>query len=52
LPMFGFALATYPRLNAWAERLAERASWQQTTPAPEVIQAALPNVKKILERRL
>jgi glutathione S-transferase len=52
LPMFGFALTTYPRLNAWGERLAGRASWQQTIPAPEAIQAALPNVKKILERRL
>lgn len=52
LPMFGFSFATYPRLNAWVERLAGRASWQQTTPAPEVIQAALPNVKQILERRL
>ncbi len=52
LPMFRLALAPYPRLNAWAKRLAGRASWQQTTPAPEVIQAALPNVKKILERRL
>jgi len=52
LPMFRFALTTYPRLNAWAKRLAGRASWQETTPAPEAIQAALPNVKKILERRL
>jgi glutathione S-transferase len=51
LPMFRLALAPYSRLNAWAKRLAGRASWQQTTPAPEVIQAALPNVKKILERR-
>lgn len=51
LPMFRLALAPYPRLNAWAKRLAARASWQQTTPAPEVIQAALPNVRKILERR-
>ena len=51
LPMFRLALAPYPRLNAWAKRLAARTSWQQTTPAPEVIQAALPNVRKILERR-
>lgn len=51
LPMYGFSLETYPQLQAWAERLSNRSSWQQTTPAPEAIAAALPIVKKILERR-
>lgn len=51
LPMFGFSLDAYPRLKAWSERLAMRESWQQTTPPPEVIEAALPNIRKILERR-
>jgi glutathione S-transferase len=51
LPMFGFSLAPYPRLEAWAERLSTRESWQQITPRPEVMEAALPMVRKILERR-
>lgn len=51
LPLFGFALDDYPRLKAWSERLALRESWQQTTPSPEVIAAALPTIKTILERR-
>lgn len=51
LPLLGFPLDAYPRLKDWSERLAMRESWQQTTPQPEVIEAALPNIKKILERR-
>ncbi|MBW4620889.1 MAG: glutathione S-transferase family protein [Cyanosarcina radialis HA8281-LM2] len=51
LPLFGFSFDNYPRLQAWMERLVMRASWQQTTPQPEVIEAALPNMRKILERR-
>lgn len=51
LPMLGFPLDIYPRLKGWSERLAMRESWQQTTPQPEVIEAALPNIRKILERR-
>ena len=51
LPMLGFSLASYPRLQAWLERLTLRTSWQQTTPPPEVVTAALPSIKKILERR-
>lgn len=51
LYLFGFSLDPYPRLKAWLERLAMRESWQQTTPQPEVVEAALPNIRKILERR-
>lgn len=51
LPMFGFSLDAYPRLKAWSERLAMRESWQQTTPPSEAVEAALPNIRKILERR-
>jgi glutathione S-transferase len=51
LPMFGFSLDTYPHLKAWSERLAMRESWQQTTPPPEVIEAAILNIRKFLERR-
>ncbi|BAZ38444.1 glutathione transferase [Calothrix sp. NIES-4101] len=51
LYLFGFSLDPYHRLKAWLERLAIRESWQQTTPQPEVVEAALPNIRKILERR-
>jgi glutathione S-transferase len=51
LPMMGFSLDKYPRLTAWLERLAMRQSWRQTTPTPEAVVAALPNIKRILERR-
>jgi len=51
LPLFGFSLDDYPRLLAWAERLEERESWQQTTPDFASIAAAIPNIKAILERR-
>jgi glutathione S-transferase len=44
-------LENYPRLKAWSERLAQRESWQETVTNPEAIAAALPNIKKILERR-
>jgi glutathione S-transferase len=51
LPMFGFSWDIYPRLKAWLERLIRRESWQQTTPSPEVVEAALPTIGKIIERR-
>mgnify|MGYP002777077282 CR=1 FL=1 len=51
LPMFGVSLEAYPQLKVWTERLAQRESWQQTTPQPEAIAAALPIVRKILEQR-
>ena len=44
-------LEDYPHLKAWSERLTQRQSWQQTVPSPEAIEAALPNIRKILERR-
>lgn len=44
-------LTDYPRLSAWAERLAQRESWQQTAYTPDDIAAALPNIRAILERR-
>lgn len=49
--MFGISIDIYPKLKAWIERLETRESFQQTTPSPEQIQAALPNIKKILETR-
>jgi glutathione S-transferase len=51
LPMFGFSLDIYPNLKEWSERLSLRESWQQTTPSPEAVEAALPNMRNILERR-
>ena len=44
-------LENYPNLKAWSERLNQRESWQQTAAHPEAIEAALPNIRKILERR-
>lgn len=51
LPMLGISLDSYPQLKNWSDRLQARESWQQTTPAPEAIAAALPHMKKILARR-
>jgi glutathione S-transferase len=51
LPFFGMAIAPYPQLAAWVEKLETRPSWQQTTPDPALVQAALPHMRKILERR-
>lgn len=47
-----FTLEDYPHLHNWAQRLGQRASWQQTELQPEQIEAALPNIRKILEQRL
>ena len=44
-------LENYPHLKAWSERLTKRESWQQTVASLEVIEAALPNIRKILEHR-
>ncbi|MGD1859881.1 MAG: glutathione S-transferase family protein [Leptolyngbyaceae cyanobacterium] len=44
-------LINYPQLQAWAERLTRRESWQQTAYTEADIAAALPNIKAILERR-
>lgn len=51
VPMFGISMASFPKLTAWLERLSARESFQQTAPSPDQIQAALPNLKKILETR-
>lgn len=51
LPLFGISLESYPQLKAWSERLSQRETWQQTTASSEQIAAAIPNIKKILERR-
>jgi glutathione S-transferase len=45
------SLEPYQGLKAWLERLNQRTSWHETAPSPEAIEAALPNIKKILERR-
>jgi glutathione S-transferase len=44
-------LENYPGLTAWTERLTQRESWQQTVAQPEAIEAAIPKIRKILERR-
>lgn len=45
-------LDEYPYLKAWSERLARRESWKQTDASPGVIEAAIPNIREILQRRL
>jgi glutathione S-transferase len=52
LEQVDFSLEDYPHLKAWIERLMSRESWQQTTPSQDVVAAALPNIRKILERRM
>lgn len=44
-------LDAHPKLKDWAARLADRESWQQTEAQPEDIEAALPMIKDILQRR-
>ncbi|MEO0535926.1 MAG: glutathione S-transferase family protein [Cyanobacteria bacterium P01_A01_bin.123] len=44
-------LENYPHLSAWAERLKQRESWQKTEASPATIQAAVPYIREILERR-
>lgn len=44
-------LEDYPHLKAWSEQLSQRESWQQTEASPEAVKAALPNIRKLLERR-
>lgn len=51
LPMLGISLESYEHLKDWSDRLQARESWQQTTPAPAAIAAALPHMKKILATR-
>jgi glutathione S-transferase len=48
----GISWESYPQLKAWLERLTLRESWQQTAPSPEAVEAALPSVREILERRM
>ena len=45
-------LEEYTHLKAWSECLSQRDSWQQTAALPEAIEAAIPNIRKILEHRL
>lgn len=51
LPMFGFSLDAYPRIQAWLEKITLRETWQQTTPKPKAVEAALPSIRAILARR-
>jgi glutathione S-transferase len=51
LGQLGIAFDDYPGLKDWSDRLASRDSWQQTAPSADAVQAALPNVRKILAQR-
>lgn len=39
LPEVGISLSDYPKVNAWNERLAARATWQATEATPEAMEA-------------
>ncbi|MCC5651616.1 glutathione S-transferase family protein [Nostoc sp. XA013] len=39
LPSIGISLSEYPKLNAWNERLAARATWQATEATPKAMEA-------------
>ncbi|MBW4427022.1 MAG: glutathione S-transferase family protein [Nostoc desertorum CM1-VF14] len=39
LPSIGISLSEYPKLNAWHDRLAARATWQATEATPEAMEA-------------
>jgi glutathione S-transferase len=45
-------LTQYPKLNAWAERLMQRPSWQTTQPSPEVLEAYKPRAKARMQALL
>ena len=51
LPRLGIALDSHPAVAAWVQRLEQRDSWQQTAIQPEMIEAAIPKIRAILERR-
>ncbi|MEQ9233190.1 glutathione S-transferase family protein [Coleofasciculus sp. E2-BRE-01] len=51
LPQFGLSLDNYPSLKTWSQQLEQRESWQQTSVKPEMIEAAIPNMRAILEKR-
>jgi len=51
LPLLDFSLDAYPSLKTWSQHLEQRETWQQTSVKPEIIAAALPNMRAILEKR-
>lgn len=50
LPMLGVSLENYPQLSMWLQDLADRESWQKTTPSPAEVEAATPGIRSILAR--
>ncbi|EDX72143.1 Glutathione S-transferase, N-terminal domain protein [Coleofasciculus chthonoplastes PCC 7420] len=51
LPQFALSLDNYPSLKTWSQQLEQRESWQQTSVKPEMVAAAIPNMRAILEKR-
>ncbi|MEQ9000362.1 MAG: glutathione binding-like protein [Coleofasciculus sp. B1-GNL1-01] len=51
LPQFGLSLDNYPSIKTWSQQLEQRETWQQTSVKPEMIEAAIPNMRAILEKR-
>ena len=51
LPLFGISLDEYSKLKVWSEKLQARDSWKQTAPSQDEIEAAMPTIRKNLEKR-
>jgi glutathione S-transferase len=45
LEILGFSLESYPKIQAWCDRLQSRESWQKTAPKPEMVEAAMSGIK-------
>ncbi|MBD2438665.1 glutathione S-transferase family protein [Nostoc sp. FACHB-110] len=51
LPMLDYPLNHYQKLNAWAEKLIQRPSWQTTAPTPELIEAFKSRMQTLMAQR-
>jgi len=51
LSMMDFPITEYQKLNAWAERLIQRPSWQTTQPTPELIEAFKSRMQSLMAQR-
>ncbi|NDJ22186.1 glutathione S-transferase family protein [Nostoc sp. B(2019)] len=51
LPLLGFHLSNYPKLNQWSERLMERPTWQKTKLSAEDFEAFKRRVRILVKLR-
>lgn len=50
LPKLGLSLASYPRVNQWAERLKQREAWQQIQLSAEELERFRRNLRVLAKR--